>query len=535
MIENMISRIGKSGPRIVARIADGSIPLILGANGNNVKISAVSEGNVVYDTLTNMTAPEPNGKVIQLPAGQNYKMWIWFGPGAGPDVLDAISLTGGTIDAILEWTTYPFSRLQLHEGTTGVNPLKAVPEDLPVALRSLDGIMTRAVGLTGDLTKWDTSRITSMRNALNGCSSISMNSLSWNTSNVTDMANMLMGCSGFSPYNGVTIDTRKVKDFTNMFRDIPNYFDVTSLDFSSATAVTNMFNNCGCFMNAGSWKFPNLRDASSWFERALYMGGSGFGFLDMSKITSFRRMFANAGTAPNAIGNWKTGNVTDMSEMFIGCSSFEGNCDAWDVSKVTTMKSMFRGIDVSELNFSAWDVSNVKDMSYMFAGGRARRFNGQNRWNSINVTTMRSMFQSFDCDDGTLAGLKTNSVVDMSYMFSGFQNLWDAGVATFNTSNVVDMSNMFYGCGGFQGNLGSWDVSKVTDMSSMFVGCAYFFGYGLPNWNVGNLKYMDKMFYNTYNVGVDLSGWNVSKVISHVDYDYSLDSWPQEYRPHFPS
>ena len=49
-----------------------------------------------------------------------------------------------------------------------------------------------------DLSKWDTSKVTSMVNMFYGCSTFNGNISNWNVSKVTRFDSMFYGCSSFN-------------------------------------------------------------------------------------------------------------------------------------------------------------------------------------------------------------------------------------------------------------------------------------------------------------------------------------------------
>ena len=89
------------------------------------------------------------------------------------------------------------------------------------------------------------------------------------------------------------------------------------------------------------------------------------------------------------ISCWDTSEVTDMSKLFLDASSFNQPIGNWNVSNVTDMRSMFKGASSFNKPVGNWDVSNVTDMSYIFED--AESFNQNiNRWkinNSIDNDT----------------------------------------------------------------------------------------------------------------------------------------------------
>ena len=134
------------------------------------------------------------------------------------------------------------------------------------------------------------------------------------------------------------------------------------------------------------------------------------------------------------------------------------------------------------------DTSKIIDMSYLFDGFEDE-LNPHNidlsNWDVSNVENMKGMF--YTCE-------KFNS--DLS---------------KWNVSNVENMRYMFHSCYNFNSDLSKWNVSNVTDMISMFNECENF-NSDLSKWNVSNVKDMYAMFYNCKKFNSDLNNWNVSKV-----------------------
>lgn len=136
--------------------------------------------------------------------------------------------------------------------------------------------------------------------------------------------------------------------------------------------------------------------------------------------------------------------------------------------------------------------------------------------------------------------LDTSKVTDMSYAFYMLglmspANMTILGIDTLNTSNVTNMEEMFFEAGRsaptFVIDLSKWDVSKVTNMYRMFYWCggeSTTFSLGdLSGWNTSNVTSMYEMFHRTghyANWYLDCSKWNVSKVTSHPNFNYGVQS-----------
>ena len=85
--------------------------------------------------------------------------------------------------------------------------------------------------------------------------------------------------------------------------------------------------------------------------------------IDVSRVTDMSEMFSES-QFNGDISQWDVSNVTDMSRMFYR-SAFDGDISQWNVSNVTNMAEMFKG---SQFNgdTSQWNMSNVTNKEGMF-------------------------------------------------------------------------------------------------------------------------------------------------------------------------
>ena len=100
--------------------------------------------------------------------------------------------------------------------------------------------------------------------------------------------------------------------------------------------------------------------------------------LNTSQVTDMSQMFSNCKSLLNIdLSNFDTSKVTSMSSMFsmwdtnLGTSSYgsltELDLSSFDTSKVTTMSDMFAfNINLQELNLSSFNTENVTDMFHTF-------------------------------------------------------------------------------------------------------------------------------------------------------------------------
>jgi surface protein len=63
----------------------------------------------------------------------------------------------------------------------------------------------------------------------------------------------------------------------------------------------------------------------------------------------------------------------------------------------------------------------------------------------------------------------------------------------------------------FNGNLTLWDTSQVTGMNEMFLLATSFRGIGLNNWNVSNVKTVNRMFSSAFKFNENLSKWDTAQ------------------------
>ena len=129
-------------------------------------------------------------------------------------------------------------------------------------------------------------------------------------------------CFNNEDYNLNCIDTSKITDMSNLFRNIVNNKEDFNFDVSK-------------------WDVYNVKDMSN--------------------------MFANYKNFDCDLSSWDVSNVEDMSDIFANCKSFKGKgLENWDVSNVKKMNYMFDNCLHFDCDLNNWDVSNVIDMTNMF-------------------------------------------------------------------------------------------------------------------------------------------------------------------------
>jgi hypothetical protein len=236
--------------------------------------------------------------------------------------------------------------------------------------------------------------------------------------------------------------------------------------------------------------------------------------------------------------NWNTSGLIDGLSTFGVGGGIDGgtafynrnltmqDISDWDMSAVITLEAAFYNCLLSpSTDLGSWDVSSVTNFNNAFSYG-----NGDNtmytnlhigNWTiTAETTDMSSAFSRranfLTTDD--VGGWDVSSVTNFDYTFYDNANFAGNGLEKWAVSNEANtLDSMFSGCNLTDVNLTSWDVSSVTVFAGTFAGNQFFVGNGLESWKVSsNATTIEAMFYQCNLGTVDLSGWDVSSVISFV-------------------
>ena len=441
------------------------------------------------------------------------------------------------------------------------------------------------LGNNGNMSKWDTSKITNMGSMFTRATTFDQDITTWNTSRVNSMSYMFFGASSFNQPIG-NWETQNVETFLYMFNGATSFNQSLNWDVSRAMNMNNMFSGASSFNQPiGSWNTTNVNNVGYMFANAPCFN-QDLNSWDTSKVTEMYGMFWGASSFNQPIGNWNVSNVINMNYMFWGASSFNQPIGNWNVSSVTDMSYMFYQASSFNQPIGNWDVSSVTDMTGMFR--QATSFNQSLAgWDTGKVTNMYRMFYQASSFNQPIGSWNTSKVTDMSWMFhtatSFNQSLdnWDTGkvttmarmfqqassfnqpIGSWNTSSVTDMGYMFYLANSFNQSLTGWDTKRVTKMESMFRG-ATSYNQPLLNFNTSNVDDMSEMFsdassfnqpldhfqtskvtdmfgmfFRAYSFDQDLGSWNVSSVtdmryflydvaLSTPNYDSLLINWSKQ-------
>jgi surface protein len=310
----------------------------------------------------------------------------------------------------------------------------------------------------------------------NGATDFNKDISVWNTSNVTSMKNMFANASLFNLGDLSGHDGTWHTDPANGIWDT-----------SSVTTIESMFQGCNAFN----------RDMRQWNLSGLTGGSSPIGF-NLFKNSQYFEVVDSSG--------WVRRVPTSI------ISSSNGQYIPWTrAGLLTATEAWYPPPDASGTS-SYGDVSNfntflVTDMNSLFRGDQGSVVVGIAEWNTARVTTMANMFN----DEGSYATFisdigswNTAKVTDMESMFS-FTSVFNQDISGWNVSNVTNMAKMFEGATAFNQNIGSWNVSNVTNMANMFSGST--FNEDIGNWDVSNVTDMGGMFMEAESFDQNIGSW----------------------------
>ena len=145
---------------------------------------------------------------------------------------------------------------------------------------------------------------------------------------------------------------------------------------------------------------------------------------------------------------------------------------------------------VNIATLASWKTNSVTNMSNLFSSTGLSNIDALAGWDTSNVTDMSGLFGITNITDiDALVDWDTGDVTDMSDMFSNTRITNINGAANWNTENVTNMYGMFSA---------DWDLTNID---------------GAANWDTGNVTNMGGMFSMTGITDIDaLSNWDTSSV-----------------------
>ena len=148
-----------------------------------------------------------------------------------------------------------------------------------------------------DISGWDVSSVTTMKNMFKGTNQFDQNIGAWDVSSVTNMEGMFENANEFDRSIGAW-DVSSVTTMERMFYQTMKFDqDIGAWDVSSVTTMEDMFNGANAFnQNISAW--------------------------DVSSVTTMRSMFENTWVFYHDLRGWNTAALVDSTDMFQGASFF---------------------------------------------------------------------------------------------------------------------------------------------------------------------------------------------------------------------
>ena len=354
----------------------------------------------------------------------------------------------------------------------------------------------------------------------------------WKTNSVTDMGYMLLGC-----YNLPSVDVLakwNVSNVNNMYGAFGYCYSLTSVDAlkdwgTNTGKVTNMgalFYKCIWLTNVdlSKWNVSNVTDTDAMFEECTALETVNISGWNTSALTDTNCMFSGckALTSISGIADIDTSNVTNMNSMFKNCEKLSADCSKWNVDKVTDYTDFNTGAGEGVVQPSAWDVKETIYVVYCADDSSLNFYVGTTKEKPVVGEKYRD---------------KTVTSVSEGLDYTSWQNRANATSVYFHdTIKPTSTMGWFAGCDNLTYvDLEKLDTTDVTNMSYMFNNCYRLTQInGIERLKVSNVTNMNCMFYSCEKLRANISGWDVSKVQSHIQFSDFADylepphNWPNQ-------
>ena len=225
-----------------------------------------------------------------------------------------------------------------------------------------------------DLSKFDTSKVTSMHKMFSKCKSLtSLNLNNLDTSKVLDMEDIFFQCTSLKNLDLSTFSTASVISMMGMFHSCNSLvsLDLSNFDTSKVTNMYGMFNNCSNLksLNLNNFVTSSVKNMNGLFYDCIALTSLDLSSFDTSSVITMNGMFKGCNSLLYLdLNNFDTSKVTDMSSMFLYCTSLISlNIISFNTSSVYSMKKMFKNCtSLISLNLNGFDTSKLNSLDEMF-------------------------------------------------------------------------------------------------------------------------------------------------------------------------
>lgn len=205
---------------------------------------------------------------------------------------------------------------------------------------------------TIDLSKYDTSNVTSFKELFQNTTKLQTIIENFDTSSVTDMSSIFRESS----FNG---DDRNIADWDTS--------RVTNLSFAFYNSTGT---NYDYIKKWDTSSVVRLDDTFAYIKNGKSLPISNW---DVSKVQNFSYTFTqSSGLVDVPVQDWNVSSGTRMYGMFWGATSIKNlNLSKWNTQNVTTFYAMFNTMtNLETLDISGFDTTNATDLQYLFGGDK---------------------------------------------------------------------------------------------------------------------------------------------------------------------
>ena len=250
-----------------------------------------------------------------------------------------------------------------------------------------------------DLRRWDVSRVTSARGIFDGSRIKYINIAGWNSYSLTDTSDMFRRAEILSGLNMDGFFTSNVVDMYQMFSfSTIHGLDLTQLNTSNVKIMRSMFEGARGIpsLNLSLFDTRKVEDFSSMFRGVVVDNNTlDVSHFDTSNATSFGFMFDGTNLTGNLdLSNFNTSKAIDMSNMFSSSVLLTNvNLSSFDTRSVIDMHGMFyRTVGMPVIDIRNFNTSHVQNMQDMFRESGVVTIKASNLFNTDSVTSSDRMF-----------------------------------------------------------------------------------------------------------------------------------------------
>ena len=333
----------------------------------------------------------------------------------------------------------------------------SISNNMDYMFKNLDNL------LEVDLSKYDTSSVTSMKQLFFSCKSLtSVNLSGLNTSLVTDITEIFSNCTSL-----IEIDLSSFNIIS---------VNLSSFDTSNVTDMNYMFAVCENLisLDLSNFETQELKDVRYMFNECKSLKELNISKMTISEVINAKYMFGYCTSLTSIdVSNFNTSKVINMDLMFNACYSLVSlNVNHFNTMNVQNINSMFKNCySLTSLNISNFITDKVTNMEYMFYNCSKLKVLELNNFNTSNVQNMGFMFYNCGIESLDLSHFNTKSVNNIKYMFQKCESLISLDISNFDTTSVTTMEGMFSGCKNIKYiNFKNFSKSSKTNIDNIFNG-----------------------------------------------------------------